>query len=164
MKLTFKQIKKENKTDCEIFKSLMLDYAKELDEHQNRNTQPDVLLKWTESIIELQKEQGRYLELCLDDDEIIGFFYGKIDKPNHKGYIRIGWGYVMEFYVKPDYRRQGYGTEMYKRLEGLFYQDGASDIYLTSDPVTGKPFWEASGFVNTGEISLENNQALYEKS
>lgn len=69
----------------------------------------------------------------------------------------------MEFFVLPEQRRNGYGKEMYLRLEKLFRKDGARRAYLTSDPITGKPFWESLGFTNTGEKSPENRQEIYEK-
>ena len=53
---------------------------------------------------------------------------------------------------------------MYLRLEELFRQDGVKWMYLTADPVTGKPFWKSMGFVNTGEISTENKFHIYEKN
>ena len=53
---------------------------------------------------------------------------------------------------------------MFNRLERLFRNDGAKMMYLTADPVTGKPFWEAMGFVNTNVQSPENQQDIYEKA
>lgn len=69
----------------------------------------------------------------------------------------------MEFYVLPEFRRKGYGKQMYAHLEETLINDGAKGLYLTSDPVTGKPFWLACGYKNTGEKSPENNQEIYEK-
>ena len=53
---------------------------------------------------------------------------------------------------------------MLQRLESLFRERGVDRMYLTADPVTGRPFWEAMGFVCTGEISPENSLLIYEKS
>ena len=77
--------------------------------------------------------------------------------------LDFGYGYIMEFYVKPEYRRRGYGRAMIARLEALFASHGVKRMYLTSDPVTRKPFWEELGFVNTNEKSPENNLYIYEK-
>ena len=115
-------------------------------------------------MISIQGDADRHLELCYDGDSLIGFLYGKIDHPNHKGFIKIGYGYIMEFYVLPEFRRNGYGKQMYSHLEELLISDGAKGLYLTSDPVTGKPFWEACGYKNTDERFPENNQEIYEKS
>ena len=52
---------------------------------------------------------------------------------------------------------------MLRRLEELLTGDGADTIYLTAEPVTGKPFWEAVGFSNTGEKLPENQFDIYNK-
>ena len=49
-------------------------------------------------MINIQGDADRHLELCYDGDSLIGFLYGKIDHPDHKGYIKAGYGYIMEFY------------------------------------------------------------------
>ena len=46
----------------------------------------------------------------------------------------------------------------------MFHIDGAEMMYLTADPVTGKPFWEAMGFNNVNEKSPENQLYIYEKA
>lgn len=147
----------------DVFKNLMLSYSKELDEHRAMHTPEETVLKWSESIMSMLGDEERYLELCLLEQNPIGFLYGKIDKPYHKGYIKPSYGYIMEFYILPQYRRKGYGKEMYYRIEELFKSDGARRIYLTADPITGEPFWEYLGFVNTGEVSPENGLCIYER-
>lgn len=138
-------------------------YSKELDQHQNRSTNPELLKKWTDRIIAKQSDSGKCLKLCFYESEIIGFLYGKIDCPDDKGYIKAGFGNIMEFYVLPSYRRKGFGKEMYNYLEVFFRKHGVKQMYLTADPVTGRPFWMAMGFLDTGEISPDNNQTIFEK-
>ncbi len=147
-----------------LFHSLMQQYAAELDAHQQRSTPSDILARWTDRIINHQHDKGRCLRLCYDGTEIIGFLYGKIDQPEDKGYKRIGHGYIMEFYVLPEHRRKGYGSAMLSYLERFYSEHGVSDLYLTADPVTGKPFWGAMGYTAAGEISPDNGQAIYEKT
>lgn len=159
--LNFTGVTKENRSE---FHRLMQRYAKELDEHQNRTTDPEMLRKWTDRIIEKQSEPAVFLRLCYARPSVVGFLFGKIDKPEDKGFRKAGFGYVMEFFVLPEYRRKGYGKEMFLHLQAMFRNGGAKRMYLTADPVTGKPFWEAVGFVGTGEISPENDQPIYEKA
>lgn len=140
----------------------MVPYFRELDRHQGRHTDPEFLRNVTRSILSMQGPHDRHLELCYDGDSLVGFWYGKVDHPEHKGFIKPGYGYIMEFYVIPAYRRQGYGTAMFRRLHGLFASHGVKRLYLTADPVTGKPFWEWIGFQNTGERSPENGLSIYE--
>ncbi len=164
IELTYLQLNSETENSIkEEFKNLVLLYGAELDSHQNRTTPKEILSKWAYSMINIQGDNDRYLLLCYDGDNLIGFMYGKIDHPEHKGYIKVGYGYVMEFYVLPEFRRNGYGKQMYSYLEGLLISDGAKGLYLTSDPITGKPFWLACGYKSTGKKSPENNQEIYEK-
>lgn len=159
--LIFTGVTEEN---CSEFHRLMQQYAKELDEHQNRTTDIEMLRKWTNRIIERQSEYGWHLNLCYSDGTVAGFLFGRIDIPEDKGFTKAGLGCIVEFYVIPEFRGKGCGREMFLHLQAMFRKDGAKKIYLAADPVTGKPFWEAMGFIRTGEISSENGQVIYEKA
>lgn len=162
--LKFIQLQKDNDEHCKLFENLMIPYMKELDEHKNRVTPEDFVFKFTHSILKMQGPYDRHLELCYDNEKLIGFLYGKVDHENHKGFIKPGYGYIMEFYVKPEYRNKGYGKAMFERIEDLFASHGTKRMYLTADPVTGRPFWEAMGFKNTSDVSPENGQFIFEKN
>ena len=160
--MTLKPITNENKV---IFSTMMKDYAKELDENQNRSTDPTRLSRWTDNII--NKAYGSkfcVVEMCYTGDDPIGFLYAKIDQPDDVGYIRIGQGYIMEFYVKPEHRRKGCGRFMFNYIEQFFVKQGINHIYLTTDPVSGKPFWSAMGFISKGEYSSDNKLEILEKN
>lgn len=154
----------ENAEGCGVFEALMYAYVDELNQHSRRPLPKEFQKKWIDSIIGMQGAPDRHLELCFVGESPIGFLYGKIDHEDHRGYVKPGYGYIMEFYVKPAYRRRGYGRHMFHRLEDLLSRDGAKMMYLTADPVTGRPFWEAMGFENTYEKSPENQLYLYEKA
>ena len=161
MPLKFINITSDN---TPLFHSLMKDYGKELDGHQNRTTDPAVLIEWADTIIrKSEAESFRLLRLCYDGNEIIGFLYATIDQPNDTGYHRTGHGYIMEFYVLPEHRRKGYGSAMLKYIEQFFRGRGVAQIYLTAAPITGKPFWSATGFTSKGEFSPDNGQEIFEK-
>lgn len=158
--LNFITVTDENHAE---FHRLMQMYANELDKHQKRRTDPEMLRKWTERIIENQYAPARCLRLCTLKSDIICFLYGRIDLPEDKGYKKLGFGYVMEFFVLPKYRKKGFGKQMYQYMEVFFISKNISQLYLTADPISGKPFWEKMGFVATGEISPNNKQEIYEK-
>lgn len=162
--IKYVQVYADNAENCKVYESLMYEYIDEMNEHSERPLPKEFQQKWVNSIIAMQGPTDRHLELCYVGEMPIGFLYGKIDHEDHKGFIKPGYGYIMEFYVKPDHRRKGYGKMMFKRLERLFHLDGAEMMYLTADPVTGKPFWEAQGFQNTMEKSPENQLYIYEKA
>lgn len=162
--IKYVQVSADNAENCKVYESLMYEYIDEMNEHSERPLPKEFQQKWINSIIAMQGPTDRHLELCYVEEMPIGFLYGKIDHEDHKGFIKPGYGYIMQFYVKPDHRRKGYGKMMFKRLERLFHLDSAEMMYLTADPVTGKPFWEAQGFQNTMEKSPENQLYIYEKA
>ena len=161
IRLDLRSVTNEN---SEVFHELMQEYARELDRNQDRTTDPVILERWTNSIIQKQGDRTCCLKLCYYGAQAVGFLYGKIDRPDDRGYKRVGQGYIMEFYVVPKYRRQGCGISMLKHLEQFFAEQGVTQMYLTADPVTGKPFWAAQGFVSKGEFSPENGQEFFEKA
>ena len=162
MQLTFTHVTEEN---SELFHTLMAEYARELDENQNRSTDPVMLHRWTDSVISKAKGDAFcLLKLCYAEEQPVGFLLAKIDRPDDRGYIRAGHGYIIEFYVKPEYRRNGYGRAMLAHIERFYAKNGVAQMYLTADPVTGKPFWSAMGFIGTGEYSPDNGQEIFEKS
>ena len=59
------------------FERLIILYGAELDSHQNRNTPKEILIIWANSMINIQGDIDRHLELCYDDDILIGFFIRK---------------------------------------------------------------------------------------
>lgn len=154
---------KNNRKHHKLLESIMLPYCRELDSNVGRETPEATLKKFIASIVSMSEDNDRFVELCYINDALIGFAYGKVDREEHCGYVRPGWGYVMEFYVMPEHRRNGYGREMYKHLENIFKSNVVSNIWLTADPVTGEPFWNAVGFTNSGEKSPENNLYIYAK-
>lgn len=153
----------QNQEVCTAFRALMTSYMEELDAHSDEPLPMELLPKWIDSIIAMQGPSDRHTELCYVGGNLIGFLYGKVDHEEHKGFIKPGYGYIMEFYVRPQFRHKGYGKKMFLHMEHLFRKDGAKRMYLTADPVSGKPFWEAMGFANTGEQSPENKLDIYEK-
>ena len=161
--LKFIQLDKTDEKMCTRFEQFMRQYMAELEEHDEHPLPEDILDKWIKSIIAMQGLADRHLEFCFDKDGLAGFLYGKIDHPEHKGFIKPGYGYIMEFYVLPHCRRRGYGRDMFLRLEGLFREHGAARMYLTTEPGGGKAFWEAMGFRGVGEVSPENGMEIYEK-
>ena len=146
-RLEYVQLYEDNTLGCRCFSDLMHSYINEMNQHSHRPLPEEFQQRWIDSIIRMQGPEDRHLELCAMDGEWIGFLYGKVDHPEHKGFIKPGYGYIMEFYVRPEYRRKGFGRLMFARMEALFRLDGAKRMYLTADPVTGRPFWEAVALV-----------------
>ena len=69
---------------------------------------------------------------------------------------------IMEFYVKPAYRRKGYGRTLFRRLEQHISRHGVKRMYLNTG-ASGEAFWKAMGFEPTDEIQPHNNMVIWEK-
>jgi GNAT superfamily N-acetyltransferase len=112
--------------------------------------------------------QGRrpdmHFELFYCDDIPVGFANFAIDTGGISGLIEKGYGFVMEFYIAPEFRRKGYGQLFYEHIEKTLINDGTQNIYLTSDTVTGVPFWVAMGFSESGKIDPDNNLPIFIKN
>jgi GNAT superfamily N-acetyltransferase len=87
-----------------------------------------------------------------------------IDTGTIYGLIEAGCGTVLGFYIKPEYRRKGFGRAFFKHIENTLKADGATHIYTTPDKVTGVPFWSAMGFAASGKIDPDNHLSIYIKT
>jgi len=157
--LNFVQIRKDDTRHCEMFKNMFLPYCHETDKVLKSD---EMYCKIARSTIDMQGPHDRHLELAFDGGELVGFLYGKVDHENHMGHKKVGYGYVMEFYIKPEFRRRGYGEAMFLRLQRHFASHGVKRMYLnTSAPA--KAFWQFMGFAPTDEIQPHNNMVIWEK-
>lgn len=152
-------VEKTSKNHYELLEKMMLEYIAELDMHQNNKTPNEIVLKVTKSMID-KLDENRILQLVLDNGNVVGFYYAKIDRIGDKGLIYPNCGYIMEFFVRPDYRRKGIGRAMAAACENQLAEKDVPKIWLTADSVTGIPFWLACGYCDSGEISYENNQKI----
>ena len=158
--MNFITVEKGNDAHRDALTRLMLDYIRETDGHMGRQTPEGIVLRVTDSMIDKLNED-RVLLLLSVDGVHVGFFYAKIDRHGDCGEIRPDWGYIMEFYVSPEYRRRGLGRQMVRKCEDFFAERGADSVWLTADGVTGEPFWLSVGYEDSGEVSEENGQRIF---
>ena len=51
----------------------------------------------------------------------------------------------------------GYGIyPEYNHIRDVLIKDGATDMFVGPDPVTGVPFWKAMGFTDSGKIDPDD--------
>jgi GNAT superfamily N-acetyltransferase len=70
------------------------------------------------------------------------------------------WGEVMEFYVKPAHRANGYGKRMYAYIKNIFAQNGLRTISLTPSK-NAQRFWQQQGFRDTERIDPFNRAPVW---
>ncbi|WP_062268375.1 GNAT family N-acetyltransferase [Endozoicomonas arenosclerae] len=71
--------------------------------------------------------------------------------------------YLMEYYIKPEYRTQGYGRQFYEKSEAHIKDEGALNIELTPTNDKNAEFWTGLGFVKSDDRD-EDNKFFYRKS
>ena len=146
--LKFVQCKKDNKEHSDVLLEMMIPYFDEVyTDCENANElevpPPEHTAKFSKAMINGQGAHDRHLEICYETNDIpIGFYHAKVGHDDRPG------GFILEFYILPDYRRKGYGKIMFHRIETLFAIHGVKQMYLRSKSFTGMPFWESLGFKN----------------
>lgn len=87
--LNFHQLQKDNEEHYKLLLTLMLTYNKELEEHTlSCSKTTETVFELTRGMLNMQGPFDRHLELCYLGDDLIGFFYGKVDHEGHKGFIK----------------------------------------------------------------------------
>ncbi len=145
------KINKENPNNLADFMSLGFEYMKETSSEYSLQIHE----KFLNSILKKQGEENRWLIVLKVNGEAIGFVHAKIDQDE-----RVGWGYILEFYIMPTFRRKGFGSILFNFIKQEFVKCGIKNTWLTADKVNGEPFWFSMGFRDTGEV--ENGQKVLE--
>ena len=163
-RLTFIQIKKNNNEHYETAKKLWIPFSIELDEHEGiTETEEEMLHDLTRRISIQGNRPAMHFELAYADNEPVGIAMFAIDTGTVYGLLESGYGVITGFYIKPEYRRMGYGKEFFTHIECVLKKDGAPKIYLTPDEVTGEPFWISLGFKNSGKFDPDDKKFIYIK-
>jgi GNAT superfamily N-acetyltransferase len=114
--------------------------------------------RFLQSILERQGETDRWLLLLKHKNKYVGFTHVKIDKDQ-----RIGWGFILEFYIIPTKRRLGLGRWLFNAVANLLRKRGVEDVWLLADS-SSELFWRALGFRATGEVDKETGQNVMRRS
>lgn len=145
-KVEFIKINTDNAISCSDFMKLGFEYMKEV----AADKPFELHSKFLNSILIRQNEKDRWLIGIKVNNEMIGFTHFKIDRSE-----RVDWGYILEFYIKPMYRRKGLGRSLYSFIKQEFITNHIKNIWLTADKVTGEPFWFSMGFKDSGQTENE---------
>jgi GNAT superfamily N-acetyltransferase len=134
-----------------VFLEMGRDYFSELGIPEERRS------PFLGSMLDMQGEPDRWLFLLRHGEDYHGFVHMKIDRVN-----RPGWGFIMEFYVRPGVRRRKWGRWMYGVCERILWERGVEEVYLSTGEAF--PFWSSLGFRETGEIDGYNNLKIMAKA
>lgn len=162
--LKFVQIEKDNRKHFEDAKSVWLPFIKEVNTHDGISKSDEEIIDGLRKRIAIQgKRSDMHFEVMAVAEKVIGIAMFAIDLGTVYGLLETGYGTIMGFYIKPEYRRQGYGRKFYQHIEKTLRNDGAKHMYLCPDSVTGMPFWTAMGFYSSGKFDPDDKKPIYVK-
>lgn len=163
--IQFIQIQKDNEAHFQMASGLWIPYMREISEHDGISRFEGCITAELKKRIGIQgSRRDMHFEIVLVDGEPAGIAMFAIDLGTVYGLLEKGFGTIMEFYIRPDFRRRGIGTIFSCHAEEVLRQDGAANVYLCPDAVTGKPFWEAKGYSDSGKIDPDNQKPIYIKA
>lgn len=103
---------------------------------------------WLDGYLEtLFKEQGKSRHIFWGVDQ--GRRVGCVVTSLQRGMNGRHHGMIAEFFVHPEYRREGYGRRMAETVIEFLKGQGAGEVYaaVVAGNVRGLRFWESCGFV-----------------
>ena len=101
-----------------------------------------------------------HFEMAFIDEVPFGIAMFAVDLGTVYGLLEKGYETIMGF---PAFRRKGLGTAFSRHIEEVLYGDGARKTYICPDAVTGKPFWKANGYTDSGKIDPDEHKPIYIK-
>ncbi|HBL84697.1 MAG TPA: hypothetical protein DDZ99_07305 [Clostridiales bacterium] len=162
--LKFVQLEKGNEEHLKSAKSVWIPFIHEVNAHDKEiQTEDEIVLGLRKRIGIQGSRKDMHFEIVLLNNEVIGIAMFAIDLGTIYGLLEPGYGTVMGFYIKPEYRRRGYGKELYMHIEDVLKNDGTSKMYICPDAVTGVPFWSAMGFRDSGKFDPDDKKPIYIK-
>ncbi len=123
------------------FRDWMRHYREEI----NGESPPE---EWIDAYIKvLFKDQGatRHIWWAVDGARRVGFAIASLQRGMMDG---KGHGMIAEFFVYPEYRREGYGRRVAEAVIEFLHAAGAGEVHaaVVAGNVRGLRFWEACGF------------------
>lgn len=142
--MTIQALTLDRKAD---FEALFLPYFQELEANEPQPLSPQVITGKILPFVLSQWEKGIIrIDLCLAEDNAFGFAIYQIDAPESDWCKRPGWGFIREFYIRPENRRKGFGHAMAAHVAAALKDMGTAQVYLTSD--NAMAFWQRCGFTD----------------
>lgn len=102
-----------------------------------------------------------FFEIIWSGNNVIGFAFYSIDG-GIKDAIPSGYGYIMEFFILPEWRNKYIGSRCVKNICEKLKNRGCPQVYLTSVPAS-EEFWRKNKFVKSDLIDLDNQLFIWLK-
>lgn len=142
-----------------VFSEYFLELFKNDEEGYNQiKDRIDEIFTW---FLEDMRHQDSWVFVGRNHEQIMGFIFAQIDQPNKSWCKRQGWGLIRETYVVPSQRGRGFAKALVAHAEAAMTEAGATKFYLTTDDTFD--FWQAVGYIDSGEVEPANNGKIYTK-
>lgn len=162
--IIFIQLEKDNEEHFEMASKLWVPFIREVHEHEGRYESEEQIMDGLKKRISIQgSRKDMHFEIAVVDGEPFGIAMFAIDLGTVYGLLEKGYGTIMGFYIRPDFRRKGLGTILSRHIETVLRDDGAANMYICPDAVTGEPFWKANGYKDSGKIDPDDKKPIYIK-
>lgn len=111
-KYNFIQLYQGNVVQFEVARKLWIPFIQEINSHDGKAQREDEILTGLAKRISIQgQRKDMHFELMYMDGVPVGIAMFAIDLGTVYGLLEKGYGTVMGFYIEPEQRRKGYGTE-----------------------------------------------------
>jgi diamine N-acetyltransferase len=105
----------------------------------------------------LSDDNIKFLVACIDN-QIIGFIHAELKNTNHPVLQNYIYGHVSDIVIRPDYKRTGVGSKLFKTIEMWFKENEVKEISLTvfSFNEEAIAFYKKTGFSNRHCTMIKN--------
>lgn len=102
---------------------------------------------------QMNEQDGNFAYIAIEADVCVGFIQGRKEEFNH-WFFSYPFGFIREFWVHPQHREKGLGTQLLKTIELDFFNSSLQKVILTSD--TEVEFYQHHGYQIDSSIRAEN--------
>ena len=148
--------------DYEMFRTMFLDYF--INDCHVKYDVEKLRQNLINQTILPQHERGLiFIDVIKQKLNCVGFIIYQIDQEESDWNERLGCGFIREFYIKPEFRKQGLGSRLLSYAENKLKELNVAEVYLTSqENETVKKFYEKQGY-KTQHKRAKNGNEYFEK-
>lgn len=146
---------KDTEIHIELLLPMWIAYLKEIGQNRSEEEYLDSLQKR----IKVSTNSERvFFDIIWCGDNAAGFVFYSIDG-GIKNLLSPGLGYIMEFYIKPEYRHKYLASQVIDELYDFFHDKGCPSIYLTSS-ANSIEFYKKLGFIDSELKDPDNKKNI----
>ena len=113
---------------------------------------------WPALFKEMNREKNCTAILRMTEEGYTVGFIQFQPTPVSAGFFKTKWGFVREFWVAPEYRKGGHGSQLLEIAEERLRQRGCSAAVLTTRTATA--FYEKRGYRVEKDITAQNKMTV----